>query len=99
MSSQGWHILSSTTSRPEPSTHRLFRSWVGLDRVRGLGLATRQETGSFLLQGCPTWLLSTARRTLTPVARENSHNTVIFKSKGLCTLANASQSFRSEEMA
>lgn len=43
--------------------------------------------------------LNTARRTLTPVERENSHNTVICKSEGLCTLATASQSFRSEEMA
>lgn len=39
MSSQGWHILSSTTSLPEPCTHRFFCSWVGLARVRGLVLA------------------------------------------------------------
>lgn len=49
MSSQGWHILSSTTSLPEPSTHRLFCSWVGLDRVRGLVLAQgkKQAASSF----------------------------------------------------
>lgn len=36
---------------------------------------------------------------MTPVERENSHSTVICKSEGLCTLATASQSFRSKEMA
>lgn len=99
MSSQGWHILSSTTSLPEPSTHKLFCSWVGLDRVRGLVLAQGKKQAASSFKVAQDGFLNTARRTLTPVERENSHNTVICKSEGLCTLATASQSFRSEEMA
>lgn len=67
--------------------------------VRELILAQGKRKGSVLLHGCPEPLLNTARRTLTPAEKENSHNTAIFKSEGLCTLANASQGFRSEETA
>lgn len=52
MSSQGWHILSSTPSFPEPSVHRLFCSWVGLDRVRGLVLTQGKRQAACYLQGC-----------------------------------------------
>lgn len=98
MGSQGWHILPPTTSCPESCTGNLL--WLGgAGQGEGTHSGTRQETGSFLLQGCPDPLLNTARRTLTPTERENRHNTAIFKSEGLCTLAIATQGFRSEEVA
>lgn len=99
---QEWVPRGGTSSLPPQAaqSHAQALLWLGgAGQGEGTHSGTRQETGSFLLQGCPDPLLNTARRTLTPTERENRHNTAIFKSEGLCTLANATQGFRSEEAA
>lgn len=98
---QGWVPRRGTSSLP-PQARAIAQALLslgGAGQGEGAHSGTRQEAGSFPLHGCPEPLLNTARRALTPVERENSHNTAIFKSEALCTLANGHQGFRSEETA